>query len=68
VRLNRWSNFPPGIKQHLQQCLLERKITLDDLDKLRVWVDSDPDLPQAPGSAILGLSKLSEKVQIHSAF
>jgi hypothetical protein len=58
VRLNRWSNFPPGIKQHLQQCLLERKITLDDLDKLRVWVDSDPDLPQAPWFRDFGSFKI----------
>lgn len=45
MRLNRWHNFPAGIKQHLQQRLLDRKITLDDLEKLRVWVDSVPDLP-----------------------
>lgn len=45
MKLNRWSNFPVGIKQHLERRLLDRKITLDDLNKLRVWVDSDPNLP-----------------------
>jgi len=45
VRLNGWNNFPAGIKQHLQQRLLDCKITVDDLEKLRIWVDSVPDLP-----------------------
>ena len=45
MRLNRWSDFPAAIKRHLAQRLLDRQITLDDLDKLRIWVESDPDLP-----------------------
>ena len=45
MKLNRWSDFPPGIKQHLKQRLLDRKITLDDLSKLQTWVDSSPNLP-----------------------
>jgi hypothetical protein len=45
LKLNRWASFPEGIKRHLKQRLLDRKITLADLEKLRVWVDSDPDLP-----------------------
>jgi hypothetical protein len=45
VKLNRWSDFPAGIKRHLEERLLDRKITLDDLNKLRIWVESEPDLP-----------------------
>jgi hypothetical protein len=45
VRLHRWSQFPGGIKRHLQERLLDRQITPEDLEKLRVWVDSNPDLP-----------------------
>ena len=45
MKLNRWSDFPVGIKRHLAERLLDRKITSDDLNKLRVWVESDPDLP-----------------------
>lgn len=46
MKLNRWSDFPGGIKRHLGQRLLDRKITLDDLNKLRIWVESGPDLPE----------------------
>jgi len=63
VRLNRWNNFPVGIKQHLQQRLLDRKITVDDLEKLLF-----PIFPQAIGSGILDLSKLQAKARIHSLF
>jgi len=46
VKLNRWGEFPKGVQRHLSERLLSRKITFEDLDKLRVWVDSRPDVPQ----------------------
>ena len=45
MKLNRWSDFPGGIKRHLAERLLDRKITSDDLNKLQIWVESSPDLP-----------------------
>jgi len=48
VRLNRWCDFPNGVQRHLSERLLSRKITSDDLNKLRVWVDSQPDVPEIP--------------------
>ncbi len=45
MKLNSWRDFPKGVKIHLSQRLLDRKITTADLDKLRVWVDSQPDVP-----------------------
>jgi hypothetical protein len=45
VKLNRWSAFPPAVKAHLFQRLRDRQITSDDLDKLRIRVESAPELP-----------------------
>jgi hypothetical protein len=45
VKLNRWNAFPGAVKAHLLQRLRDRQITSGDLDKLRVWVDSGPELP-----------------------
>jgi hypothetical protein len=46
VRLNRWSEFPKGVKRHLAERLLDRKITAADLSKLQAWVESQPDVPE----------------------
>ena len=46
MKLNCWRDFPTGIKRHLGERLLDRKTTADDLNKLRIWVDSGPDLPK----------------------
>lgn len=46
MKLNRWSDFPRGVQRHLSERLLSRRITSDDLNKLRVWVESQPDVPE----------------------
>ena len=46
MRLHRWSEFPRPVKIHLSERLKDRRITGDDLDKLRVWIDSTPDVPE----------------------
>jgi hypothetical protein len=58
VRLNRWSDFPIGVRRHLAERLLARKITSDDLDKLRVWVESQPDVPAVPWFKDFGSFKI----------
>ena len=59
MKLNRWNDFPTGIKRHLQQRLLDRRITIDDLEKLRIWVDSAPDLPVGPWFRDFGSFKIA---------
>jgi hypothetical protein len=46
VKLHRWREFPAGIRAHLSERLLDRSITADDLDALRIWVESEPDVPE----------------------
>jgi len=45
VKLSRWADFPAAVKRHLSERLLDRKITSSDLNKLRVRVESEPDVP-----------------------
>jgi hypothetical protein len=45
VKLNRWRDFPTDVKRHLSKRLLDREITSDDLNKLQIWVESQPDVP-----------------------
>ena len=40
-----WTALPPALRDHLFDRLRERKITADDLYKLKLWRESNPDAP-----------------------
>jgi len=45
-RLEQWANFPKKLRQHLIQRMADRSITIEDLNQLRLWVDSNPEVPE----------------------
>jgi hypothetical protein len=42
-----WAQFPPGIRKHLIDRMRDRSIGIEDLDKLRLWVESSPSVPES---------------------
>jgi hypothetical protein len=44
--LETWDNLPPAIRQHLMDRMRDRRISIADLNKLRVWVESHPLVPE----------------------
>jgi hypothetical protein len=40
VKIAPWNQFPPAIKKHLRDRLLDRSITSEDLKQLAMWIDS----------------------------
>jgi hypothetical protein len=40
-----WSDLPPSLRDHLFERLRERKISAEDLYKLKLWRESDPEAP-----------------------
>ncbi|MBE7543710.1 MAG: hypothetical protein M9913_06860 [Bryobacteraceae bacterium] len=44
-RLETWGRFPAAVRQHLIQRMHERSITLDDLNRLRLWVAKHLEVP-----------------------
>jgi hypothetical protein len=45
-RLEQWANFPKKLRQHLIQRMADRSITIEDLNQLRLWVESNPEVPE----------------------
>lgn len=45
MKLHRCREFPEHVREHLSQRLKHRGIRADDLNQLRVWVESEPDVP-----------------------
>jgi hypothetical protein len=44
-RLSRWGNLPPGVRQQLIDRMRDRAISIDDPNRLRLWVESEPEVP-----------------------
>ncbi len=40
-----WTGLPPALRDHLFDRLREREITAEDLYKLKIWRESEPDAP-----------------------
>ena len=40
-----WTDLPAALRQHLFDRLEERRITIEDLYKLKLWRESEPDAP-----------------------
>jgi hypothetical protein len=45
-QIETWSRLPQAIRDHLVDRMRERKISLDDLNRLRIWIESRSDVPE----------------------
>jgi hypothetical protein len=53
-----WSEIPAGIRQHLVQRMHDRNIGLEDLNRLREWIESRPEVPEGDWYKDFGSFKL----------
>ncbi len=44
-RIARWDQLPYNVRSHLIERMRDRAINLVDLNQLRVWIDSQPEVP-----------------------
>jgi hypothetical protein len=45
-RIARWKDLPMGVRQHLTERMNERAISITDLNQLRIWIESNPEVPE----------------------
>ena len=43
-QLERWDSLPGGIRQHLTERMRDRAISISDLNQLRLWVETRPEV------------------------
>jgi hypothetical protein len=41
-----WDNLPEGVRQHLIDRMRDRAISIADLNQLRAWIESKPEVPE----------------------
>lgn len=54
-----WRELPQEVRAHLTARLKDRSITADDLYKLQVWIELDPEVPDGPWYRNFGTFKLA---------
>ncbi len=45
-RIARWENLPEKVRQHLAEWMRDRAISVSDLNRLRIWVETNPQVPE----------------------
>lgn len=45
-RIARWKDLPTGVRDHLTERMSQRAISLADLNQLRIWIESEPEVPE----------------------
>ncbi|MGA3019342.1 MAG: hypothetical protein ABSF62_19630 [Bryobacteraceae bacterium] len=45
-RIQTWGTLPPGVRRHLIDRMRDRAIGIADLNHLRLWIDSNPEVPE----------------------
>ncbi len=46
-KIERWENLPEGVRQHLIDRLRDRAISVGDLNQLRLWIETRPEVPES---------------------
>ena len=44
-KIETWDNLPLGVRHYLIERMRDRSIGLEDLNQLRLWVESKPEAP-----------------------
>ena len=45
-RIESWDKLPPNVRQHLIDRMRDRAISTADLNQLRLWIASQPEVPE----------------------
>jgi hypothetical protein len=57
-KIETWSRLPAAVRTHLVERMHDRKISLDDLNQLRLWMEAKPEVPEGSWYKDFGSFKL----------
>jgi len=57
-QIETWSRLPTRVRAHLVERMHDREISLQDLNRLRVWIESKPNVREGPWYKDFGSFKL----------
>jgi len=67
-KIERWENFPESVRQHLIDRMRDRAISIADLNQLRLWVETQPEVPQGDWYKDFGSFKICGRGSLAKTF
>jgi hypothetical protein len=58
MKIETWSRLPSAVRDHLIERMRDRNLGLEDLNQLRLWMESNPDVPDGRWYKEFGSVKL----------
>jgi hypothetical protein len=68
AEIETWSRLPAAIRNHLVQRMRDRNISPEDLNHLRLWIESKPNVPEGAWYKDFGSFKLCGKGKYPETF
>jgi hypothetical protein len=67
-KIETWDKFPLRIRQHLIDRMHDRAISIADLNQLRQWVSSNPEVPEGEWFKDFGSFKICGRGSLPTTF
>jgi len=67
-KIESWENFPPSVRQHLIDRMRDRAISITDLNELRLWIETQPEVPDGDWFKDFGSFKICGHGSIPKTF
>ena len=67
-KIDRWENLPEGVRNHLVERMRDRAIGIADLNQLRLWVETKPEVPEGDWYKDFGSFKICGRGALAKTF
>ncbi|MBM3788153.1 MAG: hypothetical protein FJW30_27755 [Acidobacteria bacterium] len=67
-KIESWNNFPEAVKQHLVERMRDRAISIADLNQLRLWTETRPEVPEGEWYKDFGTFKICGRGSLAKTF
>ncbi len=67
-KISRWDDLPGAVRQHLIDRMRDRAISLSDLNQLRQWMGTNPEVPEGDWYKDFGSFKLCGRGPLAKTF
>ena len=67
-KVDKWDNFPAAVRQHLIDRMRDRSIGVTDLNQLRLWIESAPEVPEGDRYKDFGSFKVCGRGKLPKTF
>ena len=66
--IERWDKFPESVRRHLLERMRDRAISIADLNQLRLWIETRPEVPDGDWYKDFGTFKLCGRGSLPKTF